>query len=163
MELKKLFDFTCNEGNLLKYLNIRIIQSPCGISLDQMQHITSTILNEYFQGVPVSSIPFKSYPFPIEPAFERSLYEAPPLVGPALQAKKKDFGFTYSHIVGVLCILQVSLGLISFMRPCIFQAIWLAQISQSSMPFIVPCVTYTTTNTSQSCTPENLSRKVVRC
>lgn len=102
MELKKLFDFTCNEGNLLKYLNIRIIQSPCGISLEQTQHITSTILNEYFQGVPVLSIPFKSYPFPIEPAFERSLYEAPPLVGPALQAKKKDFGFAYSHIVGGL-------------------------------------------------------------
>jgi hypothetical protein len=49
------------------------------------------------------------------------------------------------------------------MLTCIFQAIRLAQISPSLMPFIIPCVTYITTSTSQLCTPENLSRNGAKC
>jgi hypothetical protein len=87
-ELKKLLDFTCHEGNVRKFLNLCLIQSPSGISIDQMQHITSIVLSKYFYGVPPSSIPFCPHPFPIEPAFQRELFEAIPLVGPSLQAKK---------------------------------------------------------------------------
>jgi hypothetical protein len=101
-ELRKLFDFTCKQGNILKFLNLRIVQSPRGISLDQTHHITTTLLGEYFKGVTPSSIPFTTYLFPLQPAFERALYEAPPLVGSALQAKEKEFGFSYSHLVGGL-------------------------------------------------------------
>ncbi len=101
-ELYKLFSLTSHHGNILKYLNMRIVQSPSGISLDQTSHITSTILSEYFNGIPPASISFKPYTFPLEPAFERLLYEAPPLIGSALQAKEKEFRFSYAHIVGGL-------------------------------------------------------------
>jgi hypothetical protein len=79
---------------------MRIVQSPCGISLDQMSHIISTILSEYFHGITPASIPFKPYPFPLESGFEFLLYEAPPLVGSALQTKEKEFRFSYAHIIG---------------------------------------------------------------
>ena len=46
-ELEKMFDFTCREGTILKFLNFCIIQSPSGISLDQTQHITANVLAEY--------------------------------------------------------------------------------------------------------------------
>ena len=35
------------EGSVLKYLNIRICQSPLGFSIDQTDHIME-ILNEWF-------------------------------------------------------------------------------------------------------------------
>jgi hypothetical protein len=90
------------EREILTFLNLCIIQSPSGVSIDQTQHITSIILGEYFKGVSSSSIPFKPFPFPIEPAFEQELHEAAPLVGPSLKAKEKEFGFAFSHVVGGL-------------------------------------------------------------
>ncbi len=47
-----------------------------------------------------SSIPFKPYPFPLEPAFKRELYEVILLVCTVLQAKEKAFGFAHPHMVG---------------------------------------------------------------
>ena len=38
-EFQKLFDITTQHGEILKYLNIRIIQSNYGISMDQTRHI----------------------------------------------------------------------------------------------------------------------------
>jgi hypothetical protein len=46
-ELDKLFDLTVNEGSVLKFLNLRIVQSPAGISFDQTNHIRSVLLAEY--------------------------------------------------------------------------------------------------------------------
>ena len=37
-ELEKVFDLTVNEGSILKFLNICIVQSPAGISFDQTNH-----------------------------------------------------------------------------------------------------------------------------
>ncbi len=56
-ELEKLFDLTVSEGAVLKFLNLRIIQSPSGISFDQTNHIKNTVLSEYFRDVLVTSIP----------------------------------------------------------------------------------------------------------
>jgi hypothetical protein len=68
-ELEKLFDLTVSEGAVLKFLNLRIIQSPSGISFDQTNRIKNTILSEYFRDVPVTSIPRQLYPFPLEASF----------------------------------------------------------------------------------------------
>jgi hypothetical protein len=46
--LEKLFNLTICEVSVLKFLNLRIIQSPNGISFDQMQHIQNSILHDYF-------------------------------------------------------------------------------------------------------------------
>jgi len=69
-ELQKLFDLSICEGSILKFLNLRIVQSPAGISFDQTQHIQRTILAEYFRDIPPSSIPKQLYPFPIDSSIE---------------------------------------------------------------------------------------------
>jgi len=101
-ELEKLFDLTVCEGTILKFLNLRIVQSPSGVSFDQTQHIQRTILSEYFKDIAPSSIPRQLYPFPIDAAFEKKLYECPPLTGIALTNATKNFRFAFSHVVGSL-------------------------------------------------------------
>jgi len=101
-ELEKLFDLTICEGAPLKFLNLRIVQSPFGISFDQSQHIQNTILAEYFKDVPISSITKQLYPFPVDAAFERKLYESSPLTGIDLINATKRFRFSFSHVVGEL-------------------------------------------------------------
>ena len=55
--LKKYSPVTPKKGPQLSYLNLRIIPSPFGISIDQKSHIQNTILaeNKYFH------TPFKAY------------------------------------------------------------------------------------------------------
>jgi hypothetical protein len=101
-ELEKLFDLTICEGSTLKFLNLRIVQSPHGISFDQSQHINNTILSEYFKDIPTSTIPKQVFPFPINATFERTLYESPPLSGIDLVNATKRFRFSFGHIVGEL-------------------------------------------------------------
>lgn len=45
-DLEKLFDLTCSEGSILQFLNLRITQSPQRVSMDQIGHIKSKILQE---------------------------------------------------------------------------------------------------------------------
>jgi hypothetical protein len=105
-ELEKLFDLTVSEGAVL---NLRIIQSPSGISVDQTNHIKNTILSEYFRDVPVTSIPRQLYPFPLKASFEKKLYEAAPLTGIDLVNVTKRFRFSFGHLVKALMhITQVS-------------------------------------------------------
>ncbi len=101
-ELEKLFDLTVTEGSVLKFLNLRIVQSPAGISFDQTQHIRSILLGEYFANVDPRSIKMHPYPFPLEASFERRLFEAIPLTGIDLTNATKRFGFAFGHIVGGL-------------------------------------------------------------
>ena len=47
-EIDTLFDYTFQEGSKLKLLNINIIQSKYGISIDQTDHIMKNIIQEYW-------------------------------------------------------------------------------------------------------------------
>jgi hypothetical protein len=88
-ELEKLFDLTVCEGSVLKFLNLRIIQSPIGISFDQTKQIRQTLLHDYFKDVPPKSITKQLYPFPLDASFEKKLYEAALLTGSELKAVTK--------------------------------------------------------------------------
>jgi hypothetical protein len=101
-ELEKLFDLTVCEGSVLKFLNLRIVTSPSGVSFDPTSHIQRTILSEYFKDIPSASIPGQLYPFPLDTSFEKRLYESPPLTGIDLTNATKKFRFAFSHIVGSL-------------------------------------------------------------
>jgi hypothetical protein len=99
-ELGKMFDLTTATGSTLKFLNLRLIQTPCGISLDQTSHIMSQIIQPYFKDVPHTSIPNRQFPFPIEPYFEQDLFEAPPLTGIDLQNIERKYRYPFNHLVG---------------------------------------------------------------
>ena len=48
-EFDTLFDYTLQEGSELKLLNITIIQSKYGISIDQIDDIMKNIIQEYWE------------------------------------------------------------------------------------------------------------------
>jgi hypothetical protein len=83
--LEKLFELTLQEGSILRFLNLRIIQSPYGISIDQTDHLVDSIIEPYFKDRDVSKLLSITSPFPTDLSFEQLLYEAPILVGPALR------------------------------------------------------------------------------
>jgi hypothetical protein len=99
-QLEQMFDLTCNEGHTLHFLNLRIIQSPHDISFDQTQHIQQHILQDYFPTSAHQSIPYKAYPFPLEPTFEQTLFEELPLTDLQLHQKENSFGFSFNQLVG---------------------------------------------------------------
>lgn len=101
-ESELLFDITCSEGFILKFLNLHIVQSPAGISFDQPDLIRSIILAQYLKDIPQTSIKFQRYPFPLQPSVERKLYESVPLNGVALMKAVKHFHFSFGHVVGGL-------------------------------------------------------------
>jgi hypothetical protein len=156
-ELQKLFDLTICEGSILKFLNLRIVRSPAGVSFDQTQHIKRTILDEYFKDVPPGSITKQLYPFPIDSSFERTLYESPPLTGIDLVNVTKKFRFTFSHVVGSLmhittisrpdlayCVMRYS-GYMSCPNEPIFQALHLTMCylyHHPHLPIMYPSKTY---------------------
>jgi len=105
-EFRKMFDLTSKQGSVLKFLNLRLIQSPHGISFDQTKHIQSQILEPYFVNTPKSSIPRHPYPFPIEASFETQLYEAPPLLVLISKLWKQNLGSSFNHLVGKLMYIR---------------------------------------------------------
>jgi hypothetical protein len=54
--LEALFDMTLQEGNMLPFLNLRIIKIPHGISIDQTDHIMENVLGPYFESRDVSKM-----------------------------------------------------------------------------------------------------------
>lgn len=79
MSFDPLFDYSYQQGPLLKFLNMRIIQSNHGISIDQTNHIQKNILQDYWKNQDTTSIKWQSAPFPTESSFEEALFHALPL------------------------------------------------------------------------------------
>ena len=75
--LEQFFELTVQNGNILKFLGIRIIQSDKGISLDQGEY-TYEIL-EYFWGRDVDKVKTLTSPMRYDSAYENELFEALPL------------------------------------------------------------------------------------
>jgi hypothetical protein len=97
-----MFDLTTNQGTTLKFLNLRILQTPCEISFDQTKHIQMQILDTYFKDITPTSIPRCTYPFPIDVAFKQQLYESAPLTGLELQQTESKYRYPFNHLVGQL-------------------------------------------------------------
>jgi hypothetical protein len=47
--MEALFEVTLQEGALLHFFNLQIIQSPAGISIDQTDHIMEMIIDPYYK------------------------------------------------------------------------------------------------------------------
>ncbi len=46
--VKQFVDITVQTGSVLKYLNIRVVQSEFGVSFNQTHHIKTTIIDKWF-------------------------------------------------------------------------------------------------------------------
>jgi hypothetical protein len=82
--LEELFVLTLQEGNAIRFLNLQIIQSPHGISIDQTDHIVDTITGPYFKHRTTSKLLAIISPFQTDSDFETTLYDSPILTGSAL-------------------------------------------------------------------------------
>jgi hypothetical protein len=78
--LKQFFDITTMQGTLIKYLNIRIIQSDLGISYDQTEHIKRKILQKHFPDDKIGDSIMKEVhtPFRTDNQYEIDLLEQLP-------------------------------------------------------------------------------------
>jgi hypothetical protein len=99
VNLKTYFEITTKIGPILHYLNLRIIQSPDAISIDQTEHIQSKILSDWFQddGDPLRTT---DTPFRTDNEFERDLAEALPASQTELVELSKQYGGDYRTHMG---------------------------------------------------------------
>ena len=94
------FAYTTNDGEVLQFLNYRIIQSSYGTSIDQYNHIRQTILQVFFHEG--ATIPFHSSPFPLETTVEMDLFRSRPLTDEENAEMTKRYNGSYMHWTGVL-------------------------------------------------------------
>ena len=94
------FAYTTTDGQILYFLNYRIIQSVHGTSIDQYNHIRQTILQVFFnEGY---SIPFHSSPLPLETTIEMDLFRLHPLTDEENEAITTRCNGIYMHWTGAL-------------------------------------------------------------
>jgi hypothetical protein len=90
-KLEAMFEVTLQQGAILHFLNLRIIQSHSSISIDQMDHIVETILEPFLKDPGNLTLSSITGPLLTNASFEKRLYEALILTGPALRAIKHKF------------------------------------------------------------------------
>jgi hypothetical protein len=96
-KMESMFEVTLQKGAILRFLNLRIIQSPAGISIYQTDHIVETIVTPNFKNQNASTLVSITSPFPTDSSFEKHLYEAPVLVGAALKKLEDQHGGSLYH------------------------------------------------------------------
>ena len=62
-EFDTIFEYNSQEGSKIKLLNIKIIQSEYGISIDQTYHIMKDIIQEYWGTKTKDEVKFQQSPF----------------------------------------------------------------------------------------------------
>jgi hypothetical protein len=90
------------EGAILRFLNLRIIPIPAGLSINQTDHIVENVLDPYFEDRDTTELRSITSPFPTDSSFEQRLYEASVLAGSDLQAMDLKHGGSLYHWNGVL-------------------------------------------------------------
>ena len=91
--MKKYFQLSIQQGPILKFLGIRIVQTNHAISLDQSAYIFDA-LTGYF-GTDVDKVKSLSMPMRYDSAYERELFEAIPLNAKELTQFELDYNGTY--------------------------------------------------------------------
>jgi hypothetical protein len=100
--LKQFFDIMTAQGSLIKYLNIRIVQSTLGISYDQTEHIERKILQKHFPDDKIGDSIMKEVhtPFRTDNQYKIDLLEQLPATKEELKELIKKYGAGFSSILG---------------------------------------------------------------
>ena len=106
-EFGTLFYYTPQEGPKLNLLNINLIQSKYGISIDQIDHITKKIIQEYWVTNKKDNVKFQQSPFPVDASFEKTLFVTTTLIGEELKQIEESHGGYLNHWVGGLMHINV--------------------------------------------------------
>lgn len=95
----KCFEVTASEGMSLRCLNLRIVLSKDGVSLDQMGCITRHV-KEHFGNAPPA--PFEPGPLPADTKFKTELPHSLPLSPDEKKAYEDHHNGSLSHWIGAL-------------------------------------------------------------
>jgi hypothetical protein len=100
--LSKYVTVSAQSGSILNYLNLRIVQSPDGISYDQTQHIKDTIIDFWFKPSKQNNRFIKPVdtPFRTDSDYERELADTLPADEASLQTLELEYGATYASDFG---------------------------------------------------------------
>ena len=98
--LEQYVPVTVQDGHILKYLNLRIIQTDQGISFDQTHHIKTNIVDEWFPASKTERIKSADTPYRTDSEYERQLQEQLPATGTVLADLEKEYGGRYNAIIG---------------------------------------------------------------
>ena len=106
---------TCQEGNVLKYLSTRVIQSNMGISFDQISHIIMRILDKWFPANSTEQLKTADTPYQTDGDFEKAINKTLLGTGEELARLVREYGGKYNaHIGEFLHIQQVLLYKLGF-------------------------------------------------
>jgi len=95
--IEKSYDITMQEGPVLQYLNLQIIQSDAGISIDQTKHIFK-MLKPHF---PINSaFTATDIPFRTDRAYEEEMMDAVPASPSELKLLEKEYKCSYATLYG---------------------------------------------------------------
>ena len=112
VRIEKSYDITMQEGLILKYLNLQIIQSDAGISIDQTQHIIRMLKPHYPKG---STFTKTNIPFRTDRDYEKELMDAIPATPPELRLLETEYKGSYATLYGqLLHVATVSRPQISY-------------------------------------------------
>ena len=107
--MERFVPVTTQDGKVMKYLNMRIIQTDEGISIDQTHHIKTTILDNWFLPKQTEQLKTADTPYRTDSDFERQLETQLPAIGEDLKLLEKKYGDKYNALLGqVLHIAQVT-------------------------------------------------------
>ena len=97
--ISQYVNVTAQTGPVLNYLNLRIIQSPHGISIDQTDHIRTTILDAWFKG-PSDQIKTAPNPYRTDSQFEADLAESLPASDEELAQLEYEYQGSFARLIG---------------------------------------------------------------
>ncbi len=98
---------TSQDGLVLNYLNLQILQSSHGISVDQSKHIQSTILDPWFGSAPQQLTCPVHTPYCTDSEYEKELYDVLPASEDELKQLNKEFGGSFPHHNGKFMHIMV--------------------------------------------------------
>ena len=84
------------EGYVIKYINLLILQYPLGFSVDKTDYIIE-LVNEWF---PTGKFRKFDTPFRIDSTYEKELMDALPLTENALHKAEMEYHGTFGHNIG---------------------------------------------------------------
>ncbi len=96
---KQFVDITVQTGSVLKYLNIRIVQSEYGISFNQTHHIKTTIIRKWFPLSSTERIKGVDTPSCTDPQYECALAEQLPATRDKFKRLEKKYDGKYNSII----------------------------------------------------------------
>ena len=98
--IEEYVPITIQEGPVIKYLNIRIIQTELGISIDQTHHIQTSVLDTWFPATKTERLKSADTPYRTDSQYERDLQEQLPATGTQLAKLEKEHGGKFNALIG---------------------------------------------------------------